>query len=214
MENNAGAPGSARATTDYSSSSFKYRALGRSVNRVLCRLRARPRGPIAARSHGCDVHSAPTHVVERVPRGREATPGLCKSGSTPTTSMTPMCSLKAFRVTVTNPTGLPSTTATKASRSSPATRSHLLGLRFLPVGLQAREDGVAENVSQRGVDRIPCAKRELHDCVEVALLELSYLDCVSHRRDKTLPEASTISTAGSARHGSATVKDSNLRPWD
>ena len=39
-----------------------------------------------------------------------------------------------------------------------ATLSHLLGLSRLPVGLQAKEDGVAENLAQRGEDRIPCAK--------------------------------------------------------
>ena len=67
-----------------------------------------------------------------------------------------------------------------------ATRSHLLGLSCLPVGLKAKEDGVAKDIAQRSEDRIPCAKRELHDRVEVALLELSDLD-VSHRRHKTLP---------------------------
>ena len=68
-----------------------------------------------------------------------------------------------------------------------ATGCHLVSLSRLPVGLQAKEEGVAENLAQRREDRIPCAKRELHDRVEVALLELSDLDYVSHRPDETLP---------------------------
>src|SRR6478752_4182650 len=56
------------------------------------------------------------------------------------------------------------------------------GPSCLPVGLQAKEDGIAENLAQRRENRFPCPQRELHDCVKVALLKLSDLDYVSHRR--------------------------------
>src|SRR5262249_48900903 len=68
-----------------------------------------------------------------------------------------------------------------------ATGLHLVGLSSPPVGLEAEEDGVAENLAQRGEHRLPCAKRELHDRVEVVLLEVPDLDAFPHGCRWTLP---------------------------
>jgi hypothetical protein len=61
------------------------------------------------------------------------------------------------------------------------TRPDLFGLSFLPVRFQPKEDRVAKNLAQRGKDGIPCTNRELHDRVEIALLERPDLDRITHR---------------------------------
>jgi len=72
---------------------------------------------IAASSHGCYVHSAPTHVVERVSGELRGDASPLEVGIHADDLDHPMRSMNALRATVTNPTGRPSTTATKASRS-------------------------------------------------------------------------------------------------
>lgn len=143
---------------------------------------------IAAGSQGRDIHSAPTHVVERVSRELRGDASPLEVGI----HSDDLDHAHALVEGVEGDGDEPDwSTLRDRDEGVPlvarATHSHLLGLRCLPVGLQAKEDRVAQDVPQRGEDRIPCAKRELHDCVEVALMELSYLDHASHRCDKTLP---------------------------
>ena len=112
-------------------------------------------------------------------------PRRWKSGSTPMISMTPMRSLNALRATVANPTG---------RRPPPQRRRlvrrwcnwlHLLGLRCLPVGLEAKKIG-SPRTSRNEAKTGSHARRELHDGAEVALLKFSDLDYLpSTRRDAT-----------------------------
>ena len=150
---------------------------------------------IAAGPHGCDVHTALTHVFDRaVDQLRRDPPSLVRRIDGDDVDDAHALVERVERDCRESDGLIVDNGDEDITLVARATRPHRFGLNTSPVRVvETVEDRIAQHRTQRGVDRLPRAKRELLDCIEVGLVERTDFDLNTHE-SQTLASTSLLDT--------------------